>query len=174
MFFQHDSTHCFFLLLGIKSSRLFQIIFDSFGWKYSYRGVDQNPTLLVICLSGFRPDFLGQATTPTLFHLKACGVSAPFLRPVFPTNTLPNQHTIATGLYPESHGIVDDLFRDRETAKVFDGRRGVPTTTGSQFNDPAWWKGEPIWMTTKRQGKRAFLYHWAGSEVLLIHSSKKK
>ncbi|OQV17227.1 putative Ectonucleotide pyrophosphatase/phosphodiesterase family member 3 [Hypsibius exemplaris] len=127
-------------------------------------GNNQKPTLLIICLSGFRPDFITKDATPALLRIKNCGVHAPSgLRPAFPTNSMPNQYTIATGLHPESHGIVDDTFRDHDTGKVFDGSRGQ---TGPLQNDPGWWKGEPIWQTAKNQGKRAFVYHWAGSEVV--------
>jgi len=32
--------------------------------------------------------------------------------PSFPSKTFPNHFTIVTGLYPESHGIVDNHFYD--------------------------------------------------------------
>lgn len=32
--------------------------------------------------------------------------------PSYPSKTFPNHYTIATGLYPESHGIVDNEVYD--------------------------------------------------------------
>ena len=42
--------------------------------------------------------------------------------------------TILQGLYPESHGIVDNYFRDKILKDSF--------SLGN--NDPKWWLGEPV------------------------------
>ena len=80
------------------------------------------------------------------------------------------------GLYPESHGIVDNTFYDLHWHEQF--LRG-----GSAF-DGKWWGGEPvrdvtscvcdaywvilfvvqIWLTSKRQGRKSATMFWPGSD----------
>uniref|UniRef100_H2ZDI4 Uncharacterized protein n=1 Tax=Ciona savignyi TaxID=51511 RepID=H2ZDI4_CIOSA len=79
------------------------------------------------------------------------------MRSVYPTKTFPNHYTIVTGLYPESHGIVDNTMYDTELQEVF--------KRGSTAYQPHWWGGEPIWVTARRQGKKSAAYFWPGSDV---------
>jgi predicted AlkP superfamily pyrophosphatase or phosphodiesterase len=67
-------------------------------------------------------------------------------------------YTIATGLFPEDHGIVGNTMVDPAI-----GRFTVADTIGNR--DPRWWGGEPIWITAERQGHRAATMFWVGSEV---------
>jgi predicted AlkP superfamily pyrophosphatase or phosphodiesterase len=80
--------------------------------------------------------------------------------PVFPTLTFPNFYSIATGLYPEHHGIVSNTMKDPLL-----GRFTLRNT--AQVRDPRWWGGEPIWATAVKQGKRAATYFWPGSETVI-------
>jgi hypothetical protein len=64
-------------------------------------------------------------------------ISPLFLR--FPSETFPNHYSIATGLYPESHGIVSNSFYDPEFKQNFS------LGCASCQKDPKWWLGEPIW-----------------------------
>lgn len=96
--------------------------------------------------------------TPTISKLSQCGVHAPYMRAVYPTKTFPNHYSIVTGLYPESHGIIDNNMYDMEIGKRF--------YLGSETaSDPRWWGGEPIWLTAKKQGLRTATYFWPGSDV---------
>eukprot|EP00731_Ephydatia_muelleri_P012088 Em0006g982a len=65
------------------------------------------------------------------------GVTAQFMTPAFPSKTFPNHFTIVTGLYPESHGIVNNNFYDKTLKASF-------ALGGSTQNDAKWWLGEPI------------------------------
>ncbi|XP_076096525.1 uncharacterized protein LOC143067274 isoform X4 [Mytilus galloprovincialis] len=116
-----------------------------------------NPVLL-ISLDGFRAEYLTRNLTPTLQRLTSCGVHTPYMRAVYPTLTFPNHYTIVTGLYPESHGIVDNNMYDPVINEKF-------SIGGSSKENPAWWGGEPIWSTAKKQGKKTATYFWVGSEV---------
>jgi predicted AlkP superfamily pyrophosphatase or phosphodiesterase len=51
------------------------------------------------------------------------GVKAKFIRNVFPSSTFPNHVSIASGLYPESHGIVSNNFWDPVT--LFQYKAGI-------------------------------------------------
>jgi predicted AlkP superfamily pyrophosphatase or phosphodiesterase len=78
--------------------------------------------------------------------------------PVFPTLTFPNFYSIATGLYPEHHGIVSNTIKD-----TILGRFSLRDT--GAVRDPRWWGGEPIWVTAVKQGKRAATFFWPGSDA---------
>lgn len=118
----------------------------------------QEAPLLLISLDGFRPDYLERRRNPSLERLAQCGVKAPFMRPVFPTKTFPNHFTIVTGLWPESHGIVDNKMYDPELKTLF-------KLGNKESFKPRWWEGEPIWVTVEKQGKKAATFFWPGSDV---------
>lgn len=48
------------------------------------------PTVLIISLDGFRPDYIDKGVTPNLHHLKETGVAPEYMRPSFPSVTFPN------------------------------------------------------------------------------------
>ncbi|KAG7154958.1 Ectonucleotide pyrophosphatase/phosphodiesterase family member 2-like [Homarus americanus] len=100
--------------------------------------------LLVIGIDGLRPDSLSDDITPAMNYLARCGVTAQSLVPTYPTTTFPNMYSIATGLYPESHGIIGNEMYDPITKKNF-----KPTESTSKSS--AWWQGEPIWNTATKQ-----------------------
>jgi hypothetical protein len=117
--------------------------------------------LILISLDGCRWDYpdLYPASTPHLRELIATGVSARELIPVYPSNTFPNHYSIATGLYPEHHGIINNDMYDSVLKQAF-----VYTQPASN-HEPRWWGGEPIWTTAVEQGKASSCDFWPGSEV---------
>ncbi|KAJ8305988.1 hypothetical protein KUTeg_016533 [Tegillarca granosa] len=116
-----------------------------------------NP-LLVVSLDGFRAEYLTRNLTPTLQRLSSCGIHTPYMRSVYPTLTFPNHYTIVTGLYPESHGIVDNNMYDWRINETF-------SLSGNVKYQPEWWGGEPLWITAKKQGKKSASFFWVGSDV---------
>jgi predicted AlkP superfamily pyrophosphatase or phosphodiesterase len=114
--------------------------------------------LIVVGIDGFRADYLDRPAATRLRQLAARGVRAERLVPVFPSKTFPNLFTIATGLYPEQHGIVGHAMVDPAI-----GRFILADTIGNR--DPRWWQGEPIWITAVKQGRRSATMFWPGSEV---------
>ena len=117
--------------------------------------------LILISLDGFRADYLDRGLTPNLRALADDGVRAEALKPAFPTLTFPNHYTIVTGLYPDHHGIVNNRFVDPVT-----GRKFVYKDKDS-ISDPAWWGGEPLWVSMEKQGKHAATMFWPGSDVAI-------
>ena len=117
-----------------------------------YWGGQEHPPLLIISLDGFRSDYLdrelnGESAAPTLNRLARCGVWASSgMMPSYPTMTFPNHYSIVTGLYPESHGIVDNSFYDPDFGTAF-------SLSSPQQTNSLWWNGEPIWTTVKKQVK---------------------
>jgi predicted AlkP superfamily pyrophosphatase or phosphodiesterase len=120
------------------------------------------PTTIIISLDGFRADFLYRGLTPRLNAMIKEGVSPLYMRPSFPSVTFPNHHTIATGLYPESHGIVGNAFWDPVLKDTF--TYGQP----AKAMDPKWWQGEPFWVTAQKQGLKTAIHMWPGSEAHVL------
>lgn len=122
----------------------------------------QSPTpVLLISLDGFRNDYIDKAPTPNLSALAQSGVRAAAMRPVFPSKTFTNHYTLVTGLLPRNHGIVSNTMYDPTMRSWF-----RMSDTGA-VRDPAWWGGEPIWVTAVRQGLRSACYFWPGSEAAI-------
>lgn len=120
---------------------------------------DLKPTVILISLDGFHPDYLTKFSAPNLNALARKGVRAEWLIPSFPTKTFPNHYTVATGLYPQNHGIVENNVYD--FGKVFSlGNR-------EEVENPRWWLGEPIWVTAQKQNQIAASYFFPGTETAI-------
>ncbi|KAK8008902.1 type I phosphodiesterase/nucleotide pyrophosphatase [Apiospora marii] len=119
------------------------------------------PTTIIISLDGFRADFLQRGLTPRLNAFVKEGVSPLYMRPSFPSVTFPmqNHYTLATGLYPESHGVVGNTFWDPKLQAEF------YYTDPSRSMQAKWWDGEPFWVTAETQGIRTAVHMWPGSEA---------
>ncbi|XP_056150100.1 ectonucleotide pyrophosphatase/phosphodiesterase family member 1 isoform X2 [Lampris incognitus] len=118
------------------------------------------PPLILVSMDGFRAGYLKSYASllPVINKLRSCGTSTPYMRPAYPTKTFPNHYTIVTGLYPESHGIVDN--------KMYDVTRNASFTlkTAEKFN-PLWYQGEPVWLTAMHNNLKTATYFWPGSDV---------
>jgi ectonucleotide pyrophosphatase/phosphodiesterase family protein 5 len=75
--------------------------------------VTRHPLVVVVSFDGFRPDYVQANATPTLSRFLNASAAPPYMRPAFPTKTFVNHHTIATGLHPEQHGVLDNHMFDR-------------------------------------------------------------
>ena len=118
------------------------------------------PILVLVSFDGWRSDYINRFPVTNLKALAARGVRAPALISSFPSLTFPNHYTIVTGLYPAHHGIVANVMTDPWIPERF-------TMSAETARDPAWWGGEPIWVTAIRQGQRAATMFWPGSEVAI-------
>jgi predicted AlkP superfamily pyrophosphatase or phosphodiesterase len=120
---------------------------------------DLQPTVILISLDGFRDDYLEKYNPPNLNLLAREGVRARWMTPSFPSKTFPNHYAIATGLYPQNNGIVENNIYDRESHVLFnmDNRQEV--------RNGRWWLGEPIWITAEKQGQRAAPFFFPGAEA---------
>lgn len=128
------------------------------GFKKDSRKPFRNYVVLV-SLDGFRWDYNKLYNTPNLNKLAVDGVKADWLIPSFPTRTFPNHYTIATGLYPDHHGIVDNSFPAADLGLYF--RMG----DRAAVENPAFYGGEPVWVTAEKQGVTTASFFWVGSEA---------
>src|SRR5260370_18090512 len=119
---------------------------------------DLQPTVILISLDGFRYDYLDLYRPANLNSLAAGGVRAKWMVPSFPSKTFPNHYTIATGLYPQDHGIVENNIYDPDFKAVF------TLTDRKEVENSRWWLGQPIWVTAERQGQKAASVFYPGTE----------
>jgi predicted AlkP superfamily pyrophosphatase or phosphodiesterase len=122
---------------------------------------DLKPTVILISLDGFRYDYLSLYRPRNLNALAADGVRARWMIPSFPSKTFPNHYTIATGLYPEHHGIVENNIYDPTFKAVF------TLSDRDEVRNGRWWLGEPIWVTAEKQGQRAAAFFYPGTEAAI-------
>lgn len=117
------------------------------------------PTVLLVSLDGFRPDYLAPDVTPNLLRLAAHGVRAEAMIPSFPTKTFPNHYTIVTGLRPDHHGLVaNNIWDPRMQASYGLGNREA-------VQNPDWYGGTPIWVTAEQHGLATAPLFWPGNEA---------
>ena len=115
---------------------------------------------VIISLDGLRWDYLDTYDVQFMDMMADKGVKA-VMQPSFPSKTIPNHYTLATGLYPDHHGIVANNFWDRDNEIQYSmGNKEVS-------KNPDYYGGEPIWLTAKRQGLKTACIFWVGSDVMI-------
>lgn len=112
--------------------------------------------VIYISLDAVRPIDLGRGNTPYLDRIARDGISAS-MRPVYPALTFPNHFTLATGLLPDDHGIVNNTMYDPMLGKF---SSSIPGST----RDPRWWGAEPLWATAANHGVQTSVLAWPGIE----------
>lgn len=124
----------------------------------------QKPYLILISADGFRYDYAEKYQAKNLLELRKGGVQATWMLPSYPSVTFPNHYTIATGLYPSHHGIVDNKFYDRKR-KDFYAVGNRPKVT-----DGTWYGGTPLWVLAEQQQMLSASFYWVGSEAAIQHT----
>ncbi|MBN7815557.1 alkaline phosphatase family protein [Algoriphagus pacificus] len=119
----------------------------------------KEPYVILISLDGFRYDYVTRFQPENLSRFIAGGTAATSLIPSFPTKTFPNHYTIATGLKPEHHGIVDNSFYNpkRDTDYKINKREVI--------TDGTWYGGTPLWVLAEQNGMKAASFFYVGSEA---------
>lgn len=111
-----------------------------------------DPIAVVLSWDGVRHDYPDRGDFPALARMAREGVRAERLRPVFPSSTFPGHVSLATGTYPDVHGIVGNEFLDEKKGSF------------SYSGDADWIEAEPLWIAAERQGVPVATYFWVGSE----------
>ena len=117
------------------------------------------PYLILISLDGFRWDYVEKYNPPNLSSFTKKGVKAESLIPSFPTKTFPNHYTIATGLYPDKHGIIGNIFYDYTKDTLFNKRNPKMSEDGSFYG------GSPIWIEANKADIVTASYFFVGTEA---------
>ncbi|MEY3644287.1 MAG: hypothetical protein RLZZ207_982 [Bacteroidota bacterium] len=120
---------------------------------------EKEPIVILISLDGFRHDYVERFQPENLIRFISEGTAAKGLIPSFPTKTFPNHYTIATGMLPEHHGLVDNAFYEPAKDQVYTmGNREI-------VQDGYWYGGTPIWVLAEQQGIKAASYFFVGTEA---------
>jgi alkaline phosphatase D len=139
-------------------SLLFASLFSCNTAPQTYK--NENRILVILSLDGFRWDYPEIHGTPNLNIMAEKGVKAERLIPSFPSTTFANHYTIATGLYPDHHGILGNRFYDPVSERTYNDRKDRSTVEDGSF-----YGGEPIWVTAEKQGVKTATFFWVGSEA---------
>ncbi len=138
---------------------LLALIFISGGCKSSGTSPKSKQYLIMLSMDGFRWDYASRVETPNLDQIAEQGVKAEYVKPVFPTKTFPNHYAMATGLYADNHGIVNNNFY----CPKLDAQYRISDRQSVENGD--FYHGEPIWVTAEKQGMKTASFFWVGSEA---------
>ncbi len=130
------------------------------GIVFTGYGQETKPSyVILISLDGFRYDYVERFKPENLSRFIENGTAADGLIPSFPSKTFPNHYTIATGMKPEHHGLVDNSFFEPFKNQVYTmGDRNI-------VQDGYWYGGTPIWVLAEQNGMKAASYFFVGSEA---------
>ncbi len=120
---------------------------------------EQESYVIFISADGFRHDLADKYQASHLLALRASGVAASSMTPSYPSVTFPNHYSLATGLYPSHHGLVDNAF--------FDPAKGREYTIRDRkaVEDSSYYGGTPIWVLAEQQKLLSASFFWVGSEA---------
>ncbi len=120
---------------------------------------EQEPYVIFISADGFRHDLADKYQATHLLALRAAGVAASSMTPAYPSVTFPNHYSLATGLYPSHHGLVDNAFFDPAKGK------GYTIRDRKAVEDSSFYGGTPIWVLAEQQKLLSASFFWVGSEA---------
>lgn len=115
--------------------------------------------LIVIILDGLRWDYFHQySKLPTFQKIAREGVRVERVIPIFPPVSGPCWTTLYTGLYPESHGMLDHLIYDKTLGeKIY--------FLGGERKECSLLEGEPIWITALKNNLKVKVIRWSMCEI---------
>jgi len=152
----------------MHSVKVFRLIISVLLIQVLINGCSQNPYVkkvpkeqyvVMLSLDGCRWDYPQLAEMPHLESIAREGVKLESMQPSFPSKTFPNHYSLATGLYPDHHGIIQNTFYDPDMDAHYKIRDREAIENG------AFYGGEPIWVTAEKQGLKTASFYWVGSEA---------
>lgn len=123
---------------------------------FNYVGsISDHPVILVVSYDGFRYNYFDKNITPNMNKVRISGSHAEYMRNVFITKTFTNHHSIATGVYPEVHGILGNEVYDPLYRKIL------------HYSDEFWHFSDavvPIWTLNQKagEGRHSGIMMWPG------------
>ena len=114
-------------------------------------------TLVLVSIDGFRWDYLDWPQATNMRSIAAEGSRVTKLRTVYPSKTFPGHLSIATGLHPTQHGVIDNYFCRSDRTDCY--------SMGKGRKDPSWLAGTPLWTLVEQQGGRASTFFWPESDA---------
>lgn len=152
------------LLLLVLSAMYFQVSGQADTTQYRITGrknAPENynkPYVILISADGFRHDYARKHNAENLLKLAESGVVSKGMIPSYPSNTFPNHYTLVTGMYPSTHGLIDNSFYDPHRDETYSmGNRAIVT-------DSSWYGGLPLWGLAEKNGLVSASLFWVASE----------
>lgn len=136
----------------------FLLLISMFLFIRLYGVAQETPYVIMISFDGFRHDYVERFNLPNFKTFINQGSRAKALIPSFPSKTFPNHYTLATGLYPGHHGLVDNSFYDSDHKEVYTMR------IKERVTDSYYYGGTPLWTLVQLHGLKSASYFWVGSE----------
>lgn len=117
------------------------------------------PYVILISADGFRYDYAKKYNAVNLLALSSNGVQAKSMIPSFPSLTYPGHYSIASGMYPAHHGIVNNDFYDPQRKDVY----GL--SNRKKVEDGTWYGGVPIWVLAEQQQMLTASFYYVATEA---------
>jgi len=124
----------------------------------SHSQTNKDTYVVLVSMDGFRWDYQKQFNLQNLKQIAKEGVHARSMKPSYPSKTFPNHYSIVTGLYPDHHGIINNVFYDAQLNESF-------SLSGKAKNDSRFYGGNPIWNVAEQQGVKTASFFWPGSDI---------
>ena len=125
---------------------------------FSYSQTNKDTYVVLVSMDGFRWDYQKQFNLQNLKQIAKEGVHAKSMQPSYPSKTFPNHYSIVTGLYPDHHGIINNVFYDAQLNESF-------SLSSKAKNDSRFYGGNPIWNVAEQQGVKTASFFWPGSDI---------
>jgi predicted AlkP superfamily pyrophosphatase or phosphodiesterase len=119
----------------------------------------ETPYVVMVSFDGFRYDYVEKYNLPNFKKLISNGAAAEALIPSFPSKTFPNHYTLVTGMYPGTHGLVDNEFYDPAQRKYYSSKNRAAV------EDTSFYGGTPLWQLARQHGLKSASFFWVGSEA---------
>lgn len=129
------------------------IVFSIVLFYVSNVFAEKEATVIVISMDGMRHDISKSSDLDAFERISTMGLKAEHLIPVYQSTTYPGHVSLATGVYPDQHGILHNSFYDRK-----EGYFHYPDQ-GDLIEVP------PIWVLAEQAGIPAAVFFWVGSET---------
>lgn len=142
-----------------KNALGFQLLAGVFFLCFHALAQEKKPYVILISLDGYRYDYTERFQPENLLRFIEKGTAAEFMIPSFPTKTFPNHYSIATGMKPENHGLVNNAFYEARKNQVYSIR------DRSIVEDGYWYGGTPLWVLAEKNNIKAASYFFVGSEA---------
>lgn len=156
--FQFLLCFCLFKILGALNQNEILIVGNLINIPLSNYCYSTHESLLyriLVSYDAYRNEYFERNVTDFTNALRFNSTRAPYLRNVFPTKTFPNHHSIATGVFPEEHGVMAN--------SLYDSFLGKTLNYSFELFD---FKSEikPIWTLNELSGGKSGCMMWPGSD----------
>lgn len=115
---------------------------------------EDGTVLIVVSYDAFRTEYLKRSSASYMVELGRNGTWAEYMRNVFPTKTFPNHHSIATGVFPNQHGVMANGLYDHGRGRINYSYELF------HFNEEL----VPIWTLNEQRGGHSGCMMWPGSD----------